>query len=71
MRKNLEVISPEIEIDIKPDGKKTLVRVIDIPKGEIIFEKAVSSSPREIKEDIISAIVMNIMEAKKRFEEMF
>lgn len=37
----VDVITPEFEIDVKAKGEETHYRVIDIPRAKIIFEKVI------------------------------
>lgn len=49
---SIEIISPEFEVDIKPKDDKTLVRIIDITQGKIIFSKKFDLKTDEIIEKL-------------------
>lgn len=45
----VEVISPEIEVDIEPHPSGSFVRLIDITEGKIFYSKITPYSVEEIK----------------------
>jgi len=49
----VDIITPELEVNIEPHDSGTFVNIIDIMKGKIIYSKITPYSVIEIKDRLV------------------